>query len=654
MRFLPGNAIKTLLLALCWTVDAYGVVAPQAPPAGTTLQLVEAAESAFRMDIEQARQLAEQAIERLRRTPDSDLEARARLVLCEYYSEQDSVAATREADAVAALTPPPARTGLRAGLLTCRGEIQEAMGENEKALSLYDQAVAAATSTQDNEMLAEALYARGFLASLRGNYANSLSDLRRSQQLFDGLNMPLRAMTTLNGVATTLGRIGDNEQALKIYRNALQMQQQLGLQRDQLVTQHNIGRVAEKLARWDVAAEAFQASLAISRDLKYARGEAYALRGLSATATARGQPNEALTLLATAAELQKKTPDVRLKALIDLAHGMALSAKAEWPQARTHFSTALELFRSSGALNEQIKTYESLALVDAELGDWRRAFQWQQAAKANSEQMLRNQINQQFSTLKVEFDLQASEREINVLRRESLANRRLLQESRRARNLQYIITGLVLLSAVLLAAIALRHTRNSRRMQALAHTDELTGVPNRRSVLSMLPAAMQRNDGHGNAVMIVDIDHFKLINDSFGHATGDRILQLVASVLRGALHEPEFFGRIGGEEFLIVSPGIGLPAALARAEALRLVVRDADCSVLIPELQALTVSVGVAVSRPEDSTNTILQRADAALYRAKAEGRNRVVGEMLRREHANATFPISRVPKADIPRENTG
>ncbi len=92
-------------------------------------------------------------------------------------------------------------------------------------------------------------------------------------------------------------------------------------------------------------------------------------------------------------------------------------------------------------------------------------------------------------------------------------------------------------------------------MQNLALTDDLTGVPNRRSVLSLLPQCLQVNPRGATAALVVDIDHFKLINDTFGHATGDRVLQLIANVLRSSLRPPEFFGRIGGEEFLIVLPG---------------------------------------------------------------------------------------------------
>ena len=130
------------------------------------------------------------------------------------------------------------------------------------------------------------------------------------------------------------------------------------------------------------------------------------------------------------------------------------------------------------------------------------------------------------------------------------------------------------------------------------------------------------------AVLLVDIDHFKRINDSFGHATGDRVLQMVAERLGGALQTPEYFGRIGGEEFLIVIPDADLRSAHVRAESVRSHLSAMDITTLTPELEALTVSIGVAISRSGDSVSSLLQRADAALYRAKASGRNRVLSEI--------------------------
>jgi diguanylate cyclase (GGDEF)-like protein len=637
-----GNS-RTIFACAALALAAASVVGAAQPPRakpGPIAQLVENATATQRSDSEQSRRLAEQALQSLVASPDPDLEVRARLVLCAYYSDRDFSAAETQITLMQPLLPRLVNASLRAGVLTCRGGLQERRGANVEALALYEQAVSTAKSSPDDEMLAGALHYRGYLRGLQGRYAEGLEDLRQSQRLYEKLGMAMQAMTTVSSIATTYMRMGDLAQALAIYRETLQRQRAAGMRSEQLVTEHNIGRVLEKQEDWTEAARAFESSLQLSRDLQYPRGEAYALRGLAAAAQGRGDPQRALQLLDEAAALQKQIPDARLGASIALARGISLHALNRLPAARAELMSALGVLRDAGALGELVAVYEQLARVDADLGDWRRAFQWQEAARTTNERLLRNQIDEQFSSLKFEFDTARREKEYQALLREREANQRALEQSRRANILQYIVLALAALLTALLATIALRHNRNSRRMQNLALTDDLTGVPNRRSVLSLLPQCLQANPRGTTAVLVVDIDHFKLINDTFGHATGDRVLQLIASVLRSSLRPPEFFGRIGGEEFLIVLPGADVRHALARAEALRLAAKDADISALIPELSALTVSVGITISRTGDSVSTILQRADMALYRAKAAGRNRVAGDEA--TSGNPTIPLSR------------
>lgn len=605
---------------------AMAAAAPAAP-ADEVEGLLAEATVALRHDANQTLRLAEQVLQKLAANPDVDQEFRARLLLCDYYSERDLAAFRQQVEIMQSLQPRLKRQGLRAGLLTCRGEGREIQSENADALVLYDQAVAVATSARDDEMLAGALYSRGFIHNLHGNYAQGLADLRRSKDLYEKIGFSLHALSAMNGVATAYNRMGDNTEAYELYARALETQRAAGLLRDTVVTEHNMGRVSERMGNWSKARQSFESAYRTSREIDYARGQAYALRGLAAATLARGDARGALDELGRAHSLGQESIDRRLGALMSLTEAMARRALGQLMPARELLTSALGVFRSAGDQVEMTATYEQLALVDSEQGDWRRAFQWQNAAKETSEQLLRNQIDQHFAALKVEFDTATREKEYGALLRESRANQQLLAQIRTSRSLQYAVIGLIALLALLLATLAMHHNRNSRRMRHLALTDELTGVPNRRAVLSMLPTALQADD-MGVAAVLMDIDHFKRINDTFGHATGDRVLRLVAERLKAALQPPEFLGRVGGEEFLVVIPATDSRRAGARAEVLRNHVSATDISAVAPELGAVTVSIGVAMSRPGDSTSTILQRADAALYRAKASGRNRVVAEL--------------------------
>jgi two-component system cell cycle response regulator len=163
--------------------------------------------------------------------------------------------------------------------------------------------------------------------------------------------------------------------------------------------------------------------------------------------------------------------------------------------------------------------------------------------------------------------------------------------------------------------------------QRLARIDGLTGLLNRRAFIERLDVEIARNTRHGNplCVTLLDVDHFKSINDRFGHPTGDAVLSTLGKYLANSARKTDFVGRWGGEEFVIALPetdpsGGGQAADRSRRGVEELRVLDPS-GAPIP----VTASFGVASVLPNDSVDTLVDRADRALYQAKASGRNRVV-----------------------------
>ncbi len=159
----------------------------------------------------------------------------------------------------------------------------------------------------------------------------------------------------------------------------------------------------------------------------------------------------------------------------------------------------------------------------------------------------------------------------------------------------------------------------------MALTDPLTGFYNQRYLMRHLRGLMATAQTAGIAVMMVDVDHFKIINDRYGHPVGDRALKVVADTLRGRIRVFDSIARYGGEEFVVVMPGASPQDASAAAERLRAAVEHMP---FVPEpgvTHPLTVSIGLAFSGDRNhSAELLLQAADQAMYRAKRSGRNRV------------------------------
>ncbi|WP_321782843.1 GGDEF domain-containing protein [Paraburkholderia sp. J94] len=217
-------------------------------------------------------------------------------------------------------------------------------------------------------------------------------------------------------------------------------------------------------------------------------------------------------------------------------------------------------------------------------------------------------------------------------------------------NVAYLALGILVLPALSIGMVLLAHDRMAERLEHLANRDELTGALTRRAFVTQADALLgaARAMGAPLALAIIDIDHFKAVNDLYGHAAGDRVLAHFGRVMSSGVRETDLFGRLGGEEFALLFPATQREHAAARVDALRVaalsVRRTADQPAPIhgtsgaeqsgsgephlarePAHDGLTFSAGVDALAPGDTLTTLMARADAALYEAKMRGRNQVV-----------------------------
>ncbi len=168
-------------------------------------------------------------------------------------------------------------------------------------------------------------------------------------------------------------------------------------------------------------------------------------------------------------------------------------------------------------------------------------------------------------------------------------------------------------------------TRLEERLNDLASYDPLTGALNRRALMERVESELERcsRDGAPFSLAIVDLDHFKNVNDTWGHAAGDEVLKALAEACRRALRPADVFGRFGGEEFIALLPAADADEAADIAERLRRLTEES--AIATPEgVIRVTLSAGHTTALPGDSPDDLLRRADSALYESKRSGRNRV------------------------------
>ncbi len=187
--------------------------------------------------------------------------------------------------------------------------------------------------------------------------------------------------------------------------------------------------------------------------------------------------------------------------------------------------------------------------------------------------------------------------------------------------------GLIYSVGSAIALVTMLKDRSEINHKRAALADPLTGLPNRRAITAFVADAFEARASVGRSISVLtfDLDRFKTINDTHGHATGDQVLRLFSDALRRVVRKKDMASRMGGEEFALVLPGCGVEEALLVARRIRAAFQD-DARFVDGKIVNATVSVGVA-TRPEhgDSFEDLLAHADEALYRAKTLGRNRVV-----------------------------
>jgi diguanylate cyclase (GGDEF)-like protein len=270
--------------------------------------------------------------------------------------------------------------------------------------------------------------------------------------------------------------------------------------------------------------------------------------------------------------------------------------------------------------------YELRSRAHAAVGNYPAAFTDQgEYLRRVREQGTLDRIRE-VAQLRVQFENDQEKQKIVLLEKDKkLAEERLNSQTRTTQLVAIAgLTGLV--TAFFLGYALLSHRRHRAELIRLAERDELTGLLNRRAIVRKAVEYLTRaREAKGTLIIgLIDLDHFKSINDRFGHAVGDQLLQRFSAALRTSLHTREIFGRYGGEEFLVLFPDCSLDEARHSADRLRGALRDQRMRVDEQDV-AVTMSLGLASYESGDVLfDQVARRADIALYVAKTQGRDRV------------------------------
>ncbi len=529
---------------------------------------------------------------------------------------------TRPAQALALVSG--AGSELEAGLRVCRGYALEQLGRPEEALADYEAGIAEARRSKRPEALARGLALRGEQRYQRGLYADAIEDLKAAHDLEARLGNDNARNYVLNALANLYAdrQVRDYDAALASYRTLLAAHERSGNRQNVATAHFNIASTHESKGELREARPHFEQALAIDRARGVAADIATDQRAYAVLLSKLGEDAAALRLLDEALELAGG--DAALSAGIRLSRGAAYRRAGRPAQALADLAAVRPFYESPRNERFLAKLFEEESLARAKAGDWRGAHAAQGRMIAAQAAIQQQVLDERTTRLRVQFQSEQARLRNAELQHQNGMQALELENARQVRSWQLAALAASMVVIALLAGFALQQRRLGAKMRALALTDELTRLPNRRHLMALGEAAFEPGQGAPQrSVAALDIDHFKRINDRHGHAAGDLVLQRVARALQGALQPGEALGRTGGEEFVALLPGACQLDAMRAAERLRAAVEGMDCSEL-PGGLAPRISIGVAQGLPGERFDAVLQRADCALYAAKEAGRNRV------------------------------
>jgi len=556
----------------------------------------------------------------------SDPRVIARVQLLECRLAEAPAAGYRAVEVGLAAAERARDDGLRAKLLACRASTLMQDGKSVAAEQEYGAVVALARRVHDPSLEAEAFANIGYLQYVRGAMADALTNLQAGYRLSAQVGDEKGRLDALSTIANVYAdpHVAQYDRAIEYYRQLLSDFEKLGQPSDVGDMLFNLGSTFEVKGDFAAAELHFRRALAAFQKLGQPKDVAYTKRALGLALMKQGRAAETLRLLDEAADFYERGHDEANTAMTRQYRGMAYRTLGRLNEALVELEAARRFYERENNVRFLERNADAESLTYAQLGDWRNAYDAAMRRAALGEKLDVMRRDELSSRMRVAFDTEKKDQENRALARENALRATALHEAQRSRKLQIVVSALTALLALAMALLFWRQVVNTRRMRAMAMTDELTRLPNRRHILVAAELAFDaaKREGRPAAVIVLDIDRFKRINDTYGHAAGDAVLQSVARTCRIELRGGDQIGRIGGEEFLIVLPSATPQQTREIAERLRAAVERIDLSSIAPDLH-VTISLGVHIANEYDITAAVAA-ADSMLYRAKESGRNRV------------------------------
>ncbi|PMG75242.1 hypothetical protein BCU84_16585 [Shewanella sp. 10N.286.51.B7] len=500
----------------------------------------------------------------------------------------------------------------------CRARAFMYLGDLQQAAQINQDVLTQVQTLQDAKLTADAYFSIGQLSLFKGQFIGAIDNLSLSFELYQQLGYWNTANINIISLASSYRRLGDNKKALYYYNIVEEHFTKNDKPNLLAIVEQSLAYIKLDNGDYQESLDYFEKIYAVANTANNPLYAAEMAVDMSAPLIKLNRLDEAERWLNQAQPLI--TP-------INYSHFGYMHAyylelrlhQGRYLEAIEHFNQAKNSFDKYNNKKGLTIIYPIIAELFAEKGDFKSANHWHHEFLTVHNQMDEAAWATFNSEMRIRFDSHQLEKQQKQLIEFQTLKATQLEALTKKQQLQYVAIALTFILLVILAFFFIKLIRKSIQYKQLALTDPLTEVPNRLYAYKVTKHLFRKKQAF--SILLVDVDHFKAVNDNYGHDVGDISLQLIAHTISEVCRKEDTLARIGGEEFLLLMPNAQAEDAISLARRVNNQVKLIDTDSLSMS-ECFTVSIGIATTSNETSISPLLKKADIALYQAKNAGRD--------------------------------
>lgn len=509
-------------------------------------------------------------------------------------------------------------------------KIRQVTGGLGDSHGLYSELTEDAAAIDDLELRGDVYLAVGESQYLEGLYAEALQSSMVAYDLFD-------ATGDLGKEAEVLALLGNiyvdqkqYEKGLEYFQRSLAYADQVGDVFLKSVVHFNTAVALKNTGRLLEAREEFSRAELVSEILGDEVGKAYVMLGIAFIEMELADWQSALGIFEKVLPVVVSSGNEPLHLNTLLGMTKSLARLGRFSEAEEQLMESESILDTLHGVVIEINFLKVAVELYAQKKDYEKAFFYLDKQVTLEHEANEDAREKELQDIQVKYDTELTERQNENLMVQNQLQALQLTENQKEADLRMQIVGLVAVILLFVLFFAMQQIRHRNRFKALANLDFLTNAPNRRAVIEYADSLFlqARKNDLSLFLAVVDLDNFKHINDKYGHNIGDKILKGFARACEETLRKEDGFGRYGGEEWLLVLPGISDTQVAAVFSRLKKTLNETYVADLVGP-DSVTFSMGAAAvdTAKDDSVEGVIGRADALLYRAKEQGRDRLIVE---------------------------